>query len=135
MEIRIRRAQAELVPRDGESRPSAGLIALSRIQHRRTGDHGQRALARQTSGVLAADLKLDSFSEFVQSQRPGAHGSVLIFDSTGALIAHPNFAQFVVDAMTHPSQAQLPTIKEINSGVVQEALRRSDGRDHYEGSI
>ena len=92
-------------------------------------------LRGKVSGVLAADLKLDSFSEFVQAQRPGAHGSVLIFDSTGALIAHPNFAQFVVDAMTHPSQPQLPSIKEINSGVVQEALRRSDGRDHYDGSI
>jgi adenylate cyclase len=92
-------------------------------------------LRGKVSGVLAADLKLDSFSEFVQAQRPGAHGSVLIFDSTGALIAHPNFTQFVVDAMTHPSQPQLPSIKEINSGVVQEALRRSDGRDHYDGSI
>jgi adenylate cyclase len=92
-------------------------------------------LRGKVSGVLAADLKLDSFSDFVQSQRPGAHGSVLIFDSTGALIAHPNFAQFVVDAMTHPSQPQLPSIKEINSGVVQEALHRSDGRDHYDGSI
>jgi len=29
----------------------------------------------------------------------------------------------------------LPSIKEINSGVVQEALRRSDGRDRYDGSI
>jgi adenylate cyclase len=92
-------------------------------------------LRGKVSGVLAADLKLDSFSDFVQSQRPGAHGSVLIFDSTGALIAHPDFAQFVVDAMTHPSQPQLPSIREINSGIVQEALRRSDGRDHYDGSI
>jgi adenylate cyclase len=92
-------------------------------------------LRGKVSGVLAADLKLDSFSEFVQAQRPGAHGSVLIFDSAGALIAHPNFAQFVVDAMTHPSQPQLPSIKEINSAVVQEALRRSDGRDHHDGSI
>jgi adenylate cyclase len=92
-------------------------------------------LRGKVSGVLAADLKLDSFSDFVQSQRPGAHGSVLIFDSTGALIAHPDFAQFAVDAMTHPSQPQLPNIREINSGIVQEALRKSDGRDHYDGSI
>jgi adenylate cyclase len=53
----------------------------------------------------------------------------------GSLIAHPNFAQFVVDAMTHPSQPQLPNVKEINSGVVAAVLRRSDGRDHYDGSI
>ena len=37
--------------------------------------------------------------------------------------------------MTHPSQPQLPNIKEINSGVVAAVLRRSDGRDHYDGSI
>ena len=92
-------------------------------------------LRGKVPGVLAADLKLDTFSDFVQAQRPGEHGIVLIFDSTGSLIAHPDFAQFVVDAMTHPSQPQLPNIKEIKSGVVAAVLRRSHGRDHYEGSI
>jgi adenylate cyclase len=92
-------------------------------------------LRGKVSGVLAADLKLDSFSDFVQSQRPGEHGSVLIFDSTGALIAHPNFGQFTVEAMTHPSQPQLPNIKEIDSGVVRAVLRKSDGSDHNDGSL
>jgi adenylate cyclase len=92
-------------------------------------------LRGKVPGVLAADLKLDTFSDFVQAQRPGEHGIVLIFDSTGSLIAHPNFAQFVVDAMTHPSRPQLPNIKEIDSGVVAAVLRRWDGRDHYDGSI
>ena len=92
-------------------------------------------LRGKVPGVLAADLKLDTFSDFVQSQRPGEHGIVLIFDSSGSLIAHPDFAQFVVDAMTHPSQRQLPNVQEINSGVVAAALRRSLGRDRYEGSI
>ena len=81
-------------------------------------------LRGKVPGVLAADLKLDTFSDFVQAQRPGEHGIVLIFDSTGSLIAHPNFAQFVVDAMTHPSQPQLPNIKEINSGVVAGSLAK-----------
>ncbi len=92
-------------------------------------------LRGKVPGVLAADLKLDTFSDFVQAQRPGEHGIVLIFDSTGSLIAHPKFAQFVADAMTHPSQTQLPNIKEIKSEVVAAILRRSAGRDHYEGSI
>jgi adenylate cyclase len=92
-------------------------------------------LRGKVPGVIAADLKLDTFSDFVQAQRPGEHGIVLIFDSAGSLIAHPNFAQFVVDAMTHPSRPQLPNIKEINSSVVAAVLRRSDDRDHYEGSI
>lgn len=92
-------------------------------------------LRGKVPGVIAADLKLDTFSEFVQAQRPGEHGIVVIFDSTGSLIAHPNFAKFAVDAMTHPSKPQLPNIKEINSGVVAAVLRRSDSRDHYDGRI
>src|SRR5882757_10674862 len=42
-------------------------------------------LRGRVPGVLAADLKLDTFSDFVQAQRPGEHGIVLIFDSTGSL--------------------------------------------------
>jgi adenylate cyclase len=92
-------------------------------------------LRGKVPGVLAADLKLDTFSDFVQAQRPGEHGIVLIFDAKGSLIAHPDFAQFVVDAMTHPSQPQLPNIKEINTGVAAAVLRMSLGHDQDEGSI
>src|SRR5215510_212830 len=92
-------------------------------------------LRGKVPGVLAADLKLDTFSDFVQAQRPGEHGIVLIYDSAGSLIAHPDFALFVVDAMAHPSRRQLPNIKEINSGAAAAALRRLDGRDHYDGTI
>jgi adenylate cyclase len=92
-------------------------------------------LRGKVAGVLAADFKLDTFSDFVQAQRPGEHGIVAIFDSTGSLIAHPDFARFVVDAMTHPSQPQLPNIKEITSGVVAAVMRKSRGDDRYEGSI
>jgi adenylate cyclase len=92
-------------------------------------------LRGKVPGVLAADLKLDTFSDFVQAQRPGEHGIVLIFDSMGSLIAHPDFAQLVVDAMTHPSPQHLPNVKEINTGVVAAALRASLGRDRFEGSV
>jgi adenylate cyclase len=92
-------------------------------------------LRGKVPGVLAADLKLDTFSDFVQAQRPGEHGIVVIFDSTGSLIAHPDFSRFVVNAMTHPSQPQLPNVKEIKSGVVAAVLRRSQGQDHYDGGI
>ena len=92
-------------------------------------------LRGKVPGVLAADLKLDTFSDFVQAQRPGEHGIVLVYDSTGSLIAHPDFAQFVVDAMTHPSRPQLPNIKEIDSGVVATVMRQSAGREQYDGSI
>jgi adenylate cyclase len=86
-------------------------------------------------GVIAADLKLDQFSDLVHAQRPGEHGTAIIFDSFGVLIAHPEFARLVDYAMTHPSHPQLPEIGEIRSGLVGAIMRRWDGNDHYEGSI
>jgi len=86
-------------------------------------------------GVLAADLKLDTFSEFVQAQRPGQHGAVIIFDQAGSIIAHPEFASLVASAMTHPARSSLPSIDEINSGMAASVLQRSYNQDHIEGSI
>jgi adenylate cyclase len=62
-------------------------------------------------GVIAADLKLDNFSDFVYAQRPGEHGTALIFDSAGTLIVHPDFEKFVANAMMHPSHPQLPNAR------------------------
>jgi adenylate cyclase len=92
-------------------------------------------LRGKVPGVLAADLKLDTFSDFVQAQRPGQNGAVMIFDEAGSLIAHRDFAEFVAAAMTHPSQSQLPSIDEINSGVVASVLRSSHNRDKNEGTV
>ena len=64
-------------------------------------------LRGKVPGVIAADLKLDTFSDFVQAQRPGQHGTVMIFDQAGSLIAHPEFADFVASAMTHPSRSSI----------------------------
>ena len=86
-------------------------------------------------GVIAADLKLDKFSEFVSAHRPGEHGTAIIFDSFGALIAHPEFARLVDYAMTHPSHAQLPAIRDIKSGLVPAVIQGWSGSDHYEGNI
>lgn len=92
-------------------------------------------LQGRVRGVIATDLKLDKFSDWVYAQRPGEHGTAIIFDSFGVLIAHPDFARLVVSARTHPSHPQLPEIGEIRSGLVGAVMRRWDGSDHYEGSI
>ena len=86
-------------------------------------------------GVIAADLKLDKFSEFVSAHRPGEHGVVIIFDSFGALIAHPEFARLVDYAMMHPSHAQLPAIRDIKNGLTPAVIQGWNGSDHYEGNI
>jgi adenylate cyclase len=92
-------------------------------------------LRGKVPGVLAADLKLDTFSEFVQAQRPGEHGTVMIFDQAGSLIAHPSFAELVTTAMTNPSQSQLPSIDAINSGLVASILRKTYNLDITDGDI
>ena len=86
-------------------------------------------------GVIAADLKLDQFSDLVHAQRPGEHGTAIIFDSFGVLIAHPEFARLVDYAMTHPSHPQLPEIGEVQSGLVGAVMREWDGSSRYEGSL
>ena len=86
-------------------------------------------------GVIAADLKLDKFSDLVYALRPGEHGTAIIFDSFGVLLAHPDFARFVDYAMTHPSHPQLPEIGAIRGGRVGAVMRRWDGSNRYEGSI
>jgi len=86
-------------------------------------------------GVIAADLKLDSFSDFVNEQRPGARGVALIFDSAGVLIAHPELKQFVAGAMTHPSDPRLPNISEVDRGLVATVMKGWDGGDRHQGSI
>ena len=92
-------------------------------------------LRGKVPGVIAVDLKLDTFSEFVQAQRPGEHGTVMIFDQAGSLIAHPDFAKFIEAAMTNPSLSQLPSIDEINSGLVATVLRQSHNLAHNEGIV
>src|SRR6266404_728016 len=69
-------------------------------------------------GVIVADLKLDKFSDLVYAQRPGEHGTAIIFDSFGVLLAHPDFARLVDQALSNPSHPQLPEIREIQSGLV-----------------
>src|SRR6266404_4942788 len=80
-------------------------------------------------GVLAADLKLDKFSDLVQAQRPGEHGTAVIFDAFGVLLAHPDFARLLEHARHHPSHPQMPQIDEIRNGLIGAVMRRWDGSD------
>jgi hypothetical protein len=74
-------------------------------------------LRGKVAGVLAADLKLDTFNNFVQEQRPGEHGIVAIFDPSGTLIAYLDLAELIRNAIAeHPSDPQLPNISAIKSG-------------------
>ena len=91
-------------------------------------------LRGQVQGVIAADFKLDKFSEFVGAQRPGEHGAAILFDATGVLIAHPEFSRLMDYAMTHPAHPMIPKITELKDSLVSAVLRGWDGGDRYEGS-
>src|SRR6516225_2332075 len=86
-------------------------------------------------GVIAADLKLDKFSELVHARRPGQHGTAIIFDSFGVLIAHPDYARLLEDARTDPAHPQLPEISKIRTGLVGAVMPKWDGRERFEGSV
>jgi adenylate cyclase len=92
-------------------------------------------LRGKVPGVLAADLKLDTFSDFVQAQRPGPHGAVVIFDQAGSLIAYPDFAELITTAMTNPSQSQLPSLDSLNSGMLASVLHRTYNLDKSDGDF
>lgn len=92
-------------------------------------------LRGKVEGVIAADLKLDRFSAMVQAQRPGAHGTAIIFDPFGVLIAYPNFAQLVSGSKTLAARSELPNIGEIRSGLVGAVMRRWNGADRLDGSL
>ncbi|MGY8661575.1 adenylate/guanylate cyclase domain-containing protein [Bradyrhizobium sp. UFLA05-109] len=87
------------------------------------------------SGVVAADLKLDKFSELVYGQRPGEHGTAVIFDAFGVLIAHPDFARLVQEAKTNLPDRRLPEISEIRTGLVAAVMQKWDGSQRFEGSM
>jgi len=92
-------------------------------------------LKGQVRGVIAADLKLDKFSDLVYARRPGEHGTAVIFDSFGALIAHPEFARLAASATTDPSHPQLPDIGAIRNGPIGAVMQEWNGSDRYEGNI
>jgi adenylate cyclase len=91
-------------------------------------------LRGKVKGVIAADLKLDDFGDFVRSQRPGEHGVAMVFDSAGTVIAHPDLAKFVATAMTHPSRRLLPHVNEIG-GLAAAVITGRDCSEHCEGSL
>jgi adenylate cyclase len=92
-------------------------------------------LGGRLQGVIAADLKLDTFSDLVNAQRPGEHGTAIVFDSFGTLIAHPDFVRLVERASTNPSHVQLPEVTEIRTGLTGTVMRKWDGSDRFEGVI
>ena len=86
-------------------------------------------------GAIAIDLKLDTYSDFVTQQRPGPHGTTIIFDASGTLIAHPDFARLLNRALTEPNDGALPRIKDIETLTVRKIIQDWDRSDRYEGSV
>ena len=89
------------------------------------------ALQGKVRGVAAADLKLDDFSDFVNSHRPGEHGLAVVFDENGAVIAHPDVARIGIAPSQSESQpARIGDMGGLVASVLQ--ARSRSGAD--EGS-
>ena len=81
-------------------------------------------LHRHVRGVITADLRLNNFSDLVHAQRPGEHGTAIIFDSFGIIIAHPDYPRLMEEARTNPARPEFPEISEIRTGLVGAVMRK-----------
>jgi adenylate cyclase len=86
-------------------------------------------------GVIGADLKLAAFGDFVYAQRPGEHGTAIVFDESGTLLAHPDYEKFTDYAQTHPGNPQLPNIRDLRDPLVSQILSGWNRADRYEGDV
>lgn len=92
-------------------------------------------LRGKVTGVIAVDLKLDTFSDLVYAQRPGAHGRGIIFDASGGLIADHLIGQLFAERAAHSDQSSLPNIRDDSSSPVAEIIRGWNGADQSEGYL
>src|SRR3954468_15026426 len=92
-------------------------------------------LRGRAHGVVAIDLKLDTYSEFVARPRPGQHGMTIMFDASGTLIAHPEFSRLINYSPAHPNESTLPRITDIKTPIVSKIIRGWDRSERYEGSV
>src|SRR4051794_9837158 len=83
-------------------------------------------LRGRAQGAVAIDLKLDTYSEFVARTRPGQHGTTIMFDSSGTLIAYPNFGRLVNYSQTHLNESTLPRITDIETPAVRKVIQGWD---------
>lgn len=83
-------------------------------------------------GVIAADLKLDTFSDFVDAERPGEHGSAIVFSPGGTLIAYPNYRRLIA---ADAAGRELPNIHGVSSIPIAAILRGWNKADRYEGTV
>jgi adenylate cyclase len=89
------------------------------------------AFEGKVRGVAGADLKLDDFSDFVNSHRPGEHGLAMVFDESGVVIAHPDLARIGV---TPNSEVELPRVGDVG-GLAALVLRARSRSGADEGRV
>jgi adenylate cyclase len=86
-------------------------------------------------GAIGADLKLSTFSDFVYAQRPGTHGTAIVFDESGTVLAHPDYAKLIDHEQTHTADPRLPRVADLRDPLVSEILKGWDRTDPYEGDV
>ncbi len=83
----------------------------------------------QPDAVMAADITLSRLSSFLQSQKVGMSGRVLIYNHRDELIAYPDADKTVMKAVAGTNVVLRPVkISELKLPEITEAIRQFDGR-------
>ena len=83
----------------------------------------------QPDAVMAVDITLSRLSSFLQSQKVGMSGRVLIYNHRNELIAYPDADKTVMKAVEGTKVVLRPVkISELKLPAITEAIRRFDGR-------
>lgn len=87
------------------------------------------ALHGMVDGVVAMDVRMDNFIEFVASQDIGGAGEIVVFAEDGALLAHRDYQTYLDKALSRLRQSTLPNVDDIRQGTLANAvaLYRRDG--------
>lgn len=92
-------------------------------------------LEGSASGVVGADLKLDTYSASAESQKIGKHGEFVAFDTTGNLIAHRDYSAMSERALSKPETAHIPNISDLKGSLAGEVIARWDRSARQRGQI
>ncbi|MDH3701497.1 MAG: adenylate/guanylate cyclase domain-containing protein [Alphaproteobacteria bacterium] len=84
----------------------------------------------QPDAVMAVDITLSRLSSFLQSQKVGMSGRVLIYNHRNELIAYPDVDKTVMKAVEGTKVVLRPVkVSELKLPAITEAIRRFDGQE------
>lgn len=85
----------------------------------------------RAQGVVGLDLKLDNYSKSAPTMRLGESGYLVLFDSQGALIAHPKYGSMFERTSADAVAPRLPSTYDLQDTIEGEVIARWDKTSPY----